>query len=253
MRLTVSTLVSALTLFSAPTLAQQTFRDSAKFLAALNGRSVTTQGFEAAPYGTIIPDGSQFGGLTWYFNAGENGGGLVANTYYIIDTQGLFLERDGNEGPGPGDYFYSGESVTVTFPDAVNAVGIFINANAFDVPDFVYLHTSQGSAYSGGLVSEETVYPGLFFVGLISDGPITKIAFGVSDAVSTGWNADNLMYAGGAGCYPDFDGDGDLTLFDFLAYVNAFNAGADAADCDDDGGLTLFDFLCYVNAFNTGC
>ena len=54
-------------------------------------------------------------------------------------------------------------------------------------------------------------------------------------------------------CYPDFTGDGSLDLFDFLAYVNEFNAGGDGADCDEDGELTRFDFLCFVNAFNAGC
>jgi hypothetical protein len=54
-------------------------------------------------------------------------------------------------------------------------------------------------------------------------------------------------------CYPDFTEDGVLDLFDFLAYVNTFNAGGPGADCDADGGLDLFDFLCFVNAFNVGC
>jgi uncharacterized membrane protein len=54
-------------------------------------------------------------------------------------------------------------------------------------------------------------------------------------------------------CEADLNGDGILDLFDFLEYVNAFNAGHDAAECDGEGGLTLFDFLCYVNAFNAGC
>jgi hypothetical protein len=54
-------------------------------------------------------------------------------------------------------------------------------------------------------------------------------------------------------CYPDFTGDGVLDLFDFLAYVNLFNAGDDAADCDGDRALDLFDFLCYTNTFNDGC
>lgn len=56
-----------------------------------------------------------------------------------------------------------------------------------------------------------------------------------------------------AQCYPDFTADGQLDLFDFLAYVNAFNAGDLQADCDNNGALDLFDFLCFVNAFNAGC
>jgi hypothetical protein len=58
---------------------------------------------------------------------------------------------------------------------------------------------------------------------------------------------------GGELCYADFTGDGALDLFDFLAYVNTFNAGNPDADCDHNANLDLFDFLCFVNAFNAGC
>ncbi len=54
-------------------------------------------------------------------------------------------------------------------------------------------------------------------------------------------------------CYADFTADGTLDLFDFLAFVNAFNAADPAADCDDNGAFDLFDFLCYTNAYNLGC
>ncbi len=55
-------------------------------------------------------------------------------------------------------------------------------------------------------------------------------------------------------CYPDLDGNGVLDLFDFLAFVNSFNAGdTGPSDCDHNGDLDLFDFLCYTNAFNAGC
>ena len=58
---------------------------------------------------------------------------------------------------------------------------------------------------------------------------------------------------GSAPCFADFDGDGELTLFDFLGFQNAFGTGDLAADCDGDGDLTLFDFLCFQNAFAAGC
>ncbi|MFI4917630.1 MAG: S8 family serine peptidase [Phycisphaerales bacterium JB060] len=62
-----------------------------------------------------------------------------------------------------------------------------------------------------------------------------------------------VLGAIGAGCPADFDGDGELTLFDFLAFQNAFDAGDPAADFDGDGSLTLFDFLSFQNAFDAGC
>ncbi|MFI4915810.1 MAG: GC-type dockerin domain-anchored protein [Phycisphaerales bacterium JB060] len=54
-------------------------------------------------------------------------------------------------------------------------------------------------------------------------------------------------------CRADLDGDGSLTIFDFLAYQNLFDAGDPAADFDGDGSLTIFDFLAFQNEFDAGC
>jgi hypothetical protein len=60
----------------------------------------------------------------------------------------------------------------------------------------------------------------------------------------------------GMPCYADLDhstGLRNLDLFDFLAFVNFFNASDPRADCDKNGLFDLFDFLCFTNAFNEGC
>ncbi|MFI4883256.1 MAG: GC-type dockerin domain-anchored protein, partial [Phycisphaerales bacterium JB064] len=54
-------------------------------------------------------------------------------------------------------------------------------------------------------------------------------------------------------CRADLDGDGSLTIFDFLAFQNLFDAGDPAADFDGDGSLTIFDFLAFQNEFDAGC
>ncbi|MFI4917219.1 MAG: GC-type dockerin domain-anchored protein [Phycisphaerales bacterium JB060] len=54
-------------------------------------------------------------------------------------------------------------------------------------------------------------------------------------------------------CRADLDGDGELTIFDFLMFQNLFDAGDLAADFDGDGVLTLFDFLAFQNEFDAGC
>jgi hypothetical protein len=54
-------------------------------------------------------------------------------------------------------------------------------------------------------------------------------------------------------CRVDLDGDGSLTIFDFLAYQNMFDAGDPMADFDGDGELTIFDFLAFQNEFDAGC
>ena len=54
-------------------------------------------------------------------------------------------------------------------------------------------------------------------------------------------------------CAADRDGDGELTIFDFLEFQNQFDAGDPQADLDQDGRLTIFDFLAFQNRFDAGC
>lgn len=54
-------------------------------------------------------------------------------------------------------------------------------------------------------------------------------------------------------CAADLDGDGALTIFDFLVFQGYFALGDARADFDADGQLTVFDFLAFQNAFDAGC
>ncbi|MEQ9094746.1 MAG: GC-type dockerin domain-anchored protein [Phycisphaerales bacterium] len=85
-----------------------------------------------------------------------------------------------------------------------------------------------------------------------------SIKFTLDGASSTSGNVrtDNYFITGDAGtggCRADLDGDGELTLFDFLQFQNLFDAGDLTADFDGDGSLTLFDFLAFQNEFDMGC
>jgi hypothetical protein len=73
------------------------------------------------------------------------------------------------------------------------------------------------------------------------------------DGNTVGWDNISVQVGVSPPCYPDFDGSGQLDLFDFLAFVNLFNASAPEADCDQSETFDLFDFLCFTNAFNAGC
>ncbi|MEQ8844414.1 MAG: GC-type dockerin domain-anchored protein [Phycisphaerales bacterium] len=75
-----------------------------------------------------------------------------------------------------------------------------------------------------------------------------------NDSVTeAGVDAFSIIVDGGTACRADFDGDGELTIFDFLAFQNAFDAGDLAADFDDNGTLNIFDFLAFQNEFAAGC
>lgn len=54
-------------------------------------------------------------------------------------------------------------------------------------------------------------------------------------------------------CLADLDGNGELDLFDFIAFQNFFMDASPVADLDGDGDLTIFDFLVFQNAFDAGC
>ena len=75
--------------------------------------------------------------------------------------------------------------------------------------------------------------------------------------VGNGLNPDGILEAWvvvlPGSCRADFDGDGELTIFDFLAFQTAFDAGDTAADFDGDGRLTIFDFLAFQSEFDEGC
>jgi len=87
-------------------------------------------------------------------------------------------------------------------------------------------------------------------------GVFTHISVtGAGAAASVG--PAHVVYTGDAAvlvlCAVDRDGDGELTIFDYLEFQNQFDAGDRHADLDGDGALTLFDFLFFQNRFDAGC
>lgn len=54
-------------------------------------------------------------------------------------------------------------------------------------------------------------------------------------------------------CHGDYDENGVLDVFDYLAFVNDFNMGRGDANVNFDTSLDLFDFLAFINLFNEGC
>ena len=80
-----------------------------------------------------------------------------------------------------------------------------------------------------------------------------SLTFRVSNGVGSDVGSVTLALPSSGACRADLDGDGSLTIFDFLAFQNLFDAGDPAADFDGDGSLTIFDFLAFQNEFDAGC
>jgi hypothetical protein len=101
---------------------------------------------------------------------------------------------------------------------------------------------------------EEPLERGVILIAGWDDGPLRGLyAVGGSEHVGGEYVGGVPRWDGCAPCPADLDADGTLTIFDFLAFQNLFDAGDLRADFDGDGELTLFDFLAFQNAFDAGC
>jgi len=197
---------------------------------------------------------------------------------------GLFLGRDlgGIDGERPESLMVAGQTLADTLGPPFGTLGHYDGSDwslaptpwlgsVFDpVQSFDAIVTARdGTAWATGVFAETTTP---FFDGsswslapFIPEPPAGQLVR-ITELVESGdgslWGFGSLSPMGTSyavrlacdtPCRPDLDGDGELTLFDFLAFQNAFDAGEPRADFDGDGELTLFDFLAFQNAFDAGC
>jgi hypothetical protein len=165
--------------------AHATVFTSSSAFAAANG-ALIVENYGAYSAGTLIPQGSTLGALTYSFSTGANLGGVVTNLYNSFSGESLAAKQ----AAGPltaSDFFFSGESFTVTFPFAVNAIGIFDNTfNPIDAT----ISTSAGSA-TAHISSWDT---GTFdFLGLTTSSGFTSATF--TETGTSGFNIVEIEYS----------------------------------------------------------
>lgn len=157
-----------------------TYTSSAAFFAALGGAAVTTETYEGLALNSVIANGHTVNGLT--YTGFPRDGGRIDNLFNRIGNQSLAVE-------GSPNFFLPEEGFSVSFPEAVNAVGIFFNIGLSPV-DTLRIVTAAGSAGNGAAYDTATLY----FVGLIADSPFLTASFEGVTGITTGFNVDNLSY-----------------------------------------------------------
>ena len=256
-----STTLALVALCAAPAFAQQTFTNSNDFFIALGGVTPVIEDFETEPLHTVIPFGGTLNGLTFSNWPPTSFGGLVADMFAVLDAQNLACERDGLPGQNGGDpaweYFWNNDSFTVTFPQAITAVGIYFNIGTDPVlRDYVYVETPVATAYTGGEFYDTGAF---FFAGVISPTPFNVATFGAGEVVPTGFIVDNLVYATGGPqpCVGDLNGDGVVDLADLGILLADFGCTAGPGNCpgdiDGDGDTDLADLGILLAEFGTTC
>jgi hypothetical protein len=160
-----------------------TFTSSSAFAAATG--SLIVENYGAYSAGTLIPQGSTLGALTYSFSTGASLGGVITNLYNSFSGDSLAAKQS----PGPltsGDFYFSGEGFTATFPFAVDAVGIF--DNTFQ-PINATISTSAGSA-SAAISSYDTAT--FDFLGLTTSTAFTSATF--TETGTSGYNIVEIEY-----------------------------------------------------------
>lgn len=75
----------------------------------------------------------------------------------------------------------------------------------------------------------------------------------VADMLVQDWANDPTSRPWFVGCQADMNNDGNLNIFDYIAFSNAYANNMLLADCDSNRTLTIFDFICFGNSFAAGC
>jgi len=158
------------------------------------------------------------------------GGGVAGPTPVSPAVQAMEIHN-----PGSGPQLYVGGTLTLA-----------------DGSPASYLARWDGEEWSA--VGDGLEAP-VFALATHDDGRGTRLYAGGGFVEIDGVAVNHVARLDGCDgdCRADIDGDGTLTIFDFLLFQNLFDAGDPAADFDEDGVLTIFDFLAFQNAFDAGC
>lgn len=151
------------------------------------------------------------------------------------------------DGPGTSDGTLVGDSVE----------GIIAGQLNFPATAGIYADPTNPIAFWEADLTVDGVLSGPVVLDVRTRTTRYDVYINMQSATSESRLADlvegELRVLVGRDCAVDLDGDGEATVFDFLAFFNLFDLADPLADFDGDGDFTLFDFLEFQTQFMAGC
>ena len=146
------------------------FNSSAAFDAAISGETVNAELYSSGTNGQLVANGGTFDGTTYAFAGPTLLGGIITDQFNNFTGPGG-VSLGGNQSTGD-QFFYGGDSVTVTFAAPVKAVGVYFNVNANSGQ---YTLSGAGGVASTDSTSFDT--DTFLFDGLVADTAFTSATF----------------------------------------------------------------------------
>lgn len=213
-------------------------------------------------WGNTLYVTDEIGGVQWY----QADDGSLIDTYYINDPQQASVLFGGT--------IFTGSWSTLVYKSPIGgmdfqfftACGGSVNSMTTDGTDLL-IGSREGTIYVFDAVTGgyRVTYPvasdcvgmaytdgSLFIAG--SDGVVHRMNLdngSIERTYDTG--LDLTAMAGADACAADFNTDGEISILDFLAFLNAWNDQDNTADMDGNGVINTQDFLVFLNAFTAGC
>lgn len=192
--------------------------------------------------------------------------GTLIDTYYLHDAQQASVLFGGSIFTGSWSTFVYKSPIGGMNFEFFTVCGGSVNSMATDGVDLL-IGSREGTIYvfDATLGTYKVTYPvqsdcvgleyadgSLFIAG--SDGMVRRmnLSSGAIERVYTTGLTITAM-TGPDACAADFNGDGEVSTLDFLAFFNAWAAQEASADMDGNGVVNTQDVLVFLNAFTSGC
>jgi PEP-CTERM motif len=163
----------------------QTFTSSTAFNTAITGRTTTIENYSSGTAGQTIPNGGTFDGNTYTVAGAGLLGSIITNQFNSFSG----LSLGGNQSGGQ-QFFFGGDSVTVTFAAPVEAVGVFFNVNS-NSGNYT-LDAGSGSVSAGSATYDTSTF---VFDGIVSTTPFTSATFFSTDSSLGSYNIPEIITA----------------------------------------------------------